>query len=166
MKIYTAIVLLFLSTLFLSCTKEYDCLDNPIVPLFINFSSNDLDTLTLRKFKAEDNFHTLIDTISIITDSNEIFSYYDSSAGAALILHKEIGIRNGYDWQLCIPSKNKTICISKIISEKNQGKRGWGIFSMDPSRPCINKIYSCRIDSSFIDFSDNNNNQYYFNITN
>ena len=166
MKIYTAIVLLFLSTFFLSCTKEYDCLDNPIVPHFINYSTTDLDTLTLRKFKAEDNFHTLIDTISIITNSNEIISYNDSSAGTALIIQKEIGIRYGYDWQLCIPSKNKIICISKIISEKNQGKRGWGIFSMDPARPCINKIYSCWIDSSFIDFSANNNNQYYFNITN
>jgi len=155
--------ILLLSILFVSCVKEYNCLDNPIEAHFINYSFTDLDTLILRKFKAGDDFNTLIDSIFIITGSNgRLYNFNDSSK--ALWIDSENGIRFGYDWQLCIPSKNKTISISKIISEKTQGKRHWGIFSMDPPPPCINKIYSCWIDSNFTDFSGGY--QYYFNINN
>ena len=140
----------------MSCTKEFDCYVSSIEPRFIHYVSADLDTLILRKFKAENNFHTLIDTLFILAGRNGT-RINNNDSTTILMIDKPDAIQYGYDWQLCIPSTNKTISISNIISEKIKKKRVCGVFCMNPGNPgapCLNKIYSCRLDSTLITFSD------------
>jgi hypothetical protein len=149
----------FLLTLILSgCTKEYDCTDLVIQPAFIGFASSDIDTFVLRKFKPNDNYQNLIDTFivkfgdySVYRPSNDTTTVFVSDAGN----DGKVGIKAGYDWQIFIPSINKTVFVSDIISEKTTGKYSWGIFSLDKfANNCANRIFSAKMGNQIINFSD------------
>jgi hypothetical protein len=144
-----AIILVII--LLTSCTKEYDCVDTQISPAFVGYSSSDIDTFVIRKFKISDNFQTLLDT-SVITRS--LSGHYETSNDTTIvsISISPNPIKADFDWQLYIPAKNKTVLISNIVSEKRKGKRGFGIFSMDPGSDCINNIFSAKIDNQHINF--------------
>jgi hypothetical protein len=66
----------------------------------------------------------------------------------------ELGIKAGYDWQIFIPSINRTVFVSEIRSEKKTGKLSSGIFSMDKVPPCTNSIFSAKMDNQIINLSD------------
>jgi hypothetical protein len=128
MKINIIIPAFLLPFVFASCTKEYDCTDLQIQPAFINFSPSDIDTFVLRKFKPSDNYQNLIDTF--IVKYGFYVSYQTSNDTTTVIVTDgKNGIKAGFDWQIFIPAKNKTIFVSDIVSEKKTGKRGYGIFS-------------------------------------
>ncbi len=137
--------LLFLSVLSANCNKEYNCINLPIQPAFIGYASSDIDTFVLRKFKANDNYHSLIDTFII----NGNYSIYNTTNDTTIVFINDAnndnnaGIFVGYDWQIFIPSKNKIVLISDIISEMKTGKQGHGIFSLDHTHPCTNR--SCLV---------------------
>lgn len=143
------IVLIFLE----SCTQEFDCANEQIQPAFINFSLPDLDTLVLRKFQPGNNYQNMIDTFNVIYGYH---AQYLISNDTTIIFINDCknGIKAGYDWQLFIPAKNKTIFISDIVSEKKTGKCGSGIFSMDKfGCGCFNNVFSVKKDSQLISFS-------------
>ena len=143
----TAIILLVI--LLTSCTKEYDCVDTSISPAFVGYSISDIDTFVTRKFIIGDNFQTLIDTLIIVNFGS---GYFLTSGDTTVVYFSNI--KAGFDWQLYIPAKNKTVSITNIESEKRKGKRGYGIFSMDPGADCINNIFSAKIDNQKISFKD------------
>jgi hypothetical protein len=148
---------LFLTIVLFSCTKEYDCTDLPVQPAFIAFSQSDIQTFVLRKFKSNDNFKNLIDT-SIVKYGD--YSVYKTSNDTTIVFVGDAsndgnaGIKFGYDWQIFIPSKNKTVFISDIVSEKKTGKHSSGIFSLDKIGNCTNRIFSAKIDNQIVNFSD------------
>ena len=158
---------LFLTIVLFSCTKEYDCTDLPIQPVFIGFSQSDIDSFVLRKFKSNDNYQNLIDTFiikygdySAYKTSNDTTTVFIGDAGN----DGKVGIKFGYDWQIFIPSKNKTVFISDIISEKKTGKRSSGIFNLDKVSNCTNRIFSVKMNNQIINFSDSSG--YYLFIRN
>lgn len=140
-----------------ACTKEYNCGDIPIQPAFIGFAASDIDTFILRKFELNNNYQNLIDTFIIrkgdsapyqmSNDTTTVFVSDASNSG-------ELGIKAGYDWQIFIPSINRTIFVSEIRSEKKTGKLSSGIFSMDKGPICTNSIFSAKMDNQIINFSD------------
>lgn len=136
----------------ISCTKEYDCADLQIQPAFIGFSPSDIDTFVLKKYKPNDNYQSLVDTFNVIYGYSG--QYYTSNDTASVFVSDgKNGIKAGFDWLLFIPSKNKTIFISDIVSEKKTGKCGSGIFSMDKfGCNCTNKIFSATKDNQVINF--------------
>ena len=146
----------------MSCTKEYDCNDSQISPVFVNYSDSEIDTLILRKYENNSNFQTLIDTLIItprINSGNPIGNngiYLSQNDSTTVLINFPLGIKVGYDWQLFIPATHKVIKISDILSERNHGKRSTGIFrifSLDARPPCTNEIYSCKVDGRLIDFT-------------
>ena len=141
--------IIFLAILITSCTKEYDCSDTQVSPAFIGYSISDIDTLVTRKFKMGDNFQTLLDTLIIINGGRGYFLTSNDTTIAGFS-----NIMAGFDWQLYIPAKNKTVSITNIESEKRKGKRGYGIFSMDPGTDCINNIFSAKVDNQVVRFRD------------
>ena len=156
MAIKFSIATFILIILFSSCSKEYNCSDSQITPAFINYLPSDIDTFVLRKFKAKDNYQTLIDTFVVKRGYNTNYQTFNDTTSVS-IPGGVNGIIAGFDWQLFIPAKNKTVLISDIISEKETGRRGWGIFSMDPGSFCYNNIYSAKIDNQLINFPNFNN---------
>lgn len=165
MRVRSIITTLFSSILISSCTKGYDCIDLQIQPVFINFLPSDLDTFVLRKFKAADNYQTLIDTFVV---KYGYYGLYQTSndTTSVLVTDGKNGIKARFDWQLFIPAKNKTVLISDIISEKKTGKRGYGIFSMDPGPSCTNDIFSAKMNNQIINFSNSDTARHYVYIRN
>lgn len=162
-KIFSS--LFVLCFILVSCTKEYECADNQIQPAFINFDSSDIDSFVIRKFKRGDNFQNLIDTF-IVRDGFNSFYQTSNDTTTVRITDGENGVKPGFDWQIFIPSKNKTVFISDIVSEKKIGKRNLGIFSMDPGPGCTNDIFSAKIDNQVINFTSSEFSSYYVYIPN
>ena len=147
------IIFAFFSIIILTgCTKTYDCEDLQIRPAFINYLPSDIDSFTLRKYKAGNNYQTLIDSLVVIQGSQ---SYYQTSndTTSILVTDGKNGIKAGFDWQIYIRAKNKTVLISDIVSENKKGKRGYGIFSMDPGPGCTNSVISLKVDGQLVIFS-------------
>ncbi len=148
---------LLLITIVLGCTKEYDCDDPPIQPVFIGFDREDIDTFALIKFEANNNYQNAIDTVIV---SSTDYSPYQTSNDTTKIFVSgasnsgELGIKTGYDWQIFIPSIKRTIFISDIRSEQKTGKRSYGIFSMDKVGNCTNRIFSAKMDGQIVNMSD------------
>jgi hypothetical protein len=140
-----------------ACTKEYNCSDLPIQPAFIGFAPSDIDTFILRKFKANNNYQNLIDTF--IIKSGDYSQYRTSNDTTTVFISDasnsgELGIKVGYDWQIFIPSINKTVFVSAIQSEKKTGKVSSGIFNLDKTGVCTNSIFSAKMNNQIINFSD------------
>jgi len=98
------------------------CQDTYITPLFIGFNDADIDTLIVRQFTPNNNFTHISDTA--IFDANKIF--YSRHNDTVLVLFNTISGREKYimpgaDWQIFIPSINRTISISNIESPKIDG---------------------------------------------
>ena len=159
------IAALLLSTVIAGCTKEYDCADLQLQPAFVNYLPADINTFTLRKFKANDNYRTLIDTFVVNYGYNALYQTYRDTT-SVLITAGYSGIMPGFDWQLFIPAKNKTVLIADIVSEKKTGERGYGIFSLDPAPGCTNAVFSAKINSQTFDFSKADNVGYHIYIKN
>jgi hypothetical protein len=134
-------VIALATVLFVSCGKEYhvDCGDPQIQTAFVNYASSDIDTFILRKFKAADNYQTLLDTFKV---SKEWPGVYSISADTTTVFIADgiHGLKAGFDWQIFIPATNKTIFISNIVSEKKTGTCRGGIFSTDKHCDCSNRV--------------------------
>ncbi|HMK26003.1 MAG TPA: hypothetical protein VK483_08245 [Chitinophagaceae bacterium] len=151
MKTKIGIAVLSIVFVFASCTKEYDCTDLQIRPAFIAFSPSDIDTFVLRKFKPADNFQNLIDTFMVTYGFSANYQTSNDTT-TVFVTDGKNGIKAGYDWQIFIPAKNKTVFVSDIVSEKKTEKRGYGIFSLDPAPGCTNNIFSVKKDNQLINF--------------
>ena len=149
MKDKTLISFLFVSCTLLSCTKSYNCADPVIRIGFIGFKQSDLDTLIVRQFKANTNFQTLIDTNLVMYQYNAMFTVSNDTI-TMFSQNPQSQIRNGYDWLVYIPAKNRTVAISNIVGDHKTGGRNWGIFSLDPGPPCINDLFTAKVDSQQI----------------
>ena len=142
---------LLVALLFASCTRSYPCDDAQLQPAFVGFKPADIDTLVLRKFRPGTNFQTLIDTFVVRYSSG----YYNTSHDTTTVFvpDYERGIKAGYDWQLVIPAKRRTVRITAITGEK---KSEQCTFSMDPrSCTCANNLFSAEVDAQLVDFSGN-----------
>jgi hypothetical protein len=147
------------------CTTEYDCADLQIQPAFIGFNLADIDTIVLKKFKAGGNYQIFIDSFIITHGYSGSYRVSNDTTRVSVTDGKN-GIKTGFDWQIFIPAKNKTVFISDIVSDKKTGKRGHGIFSMDPAPGCTNDIFSVKMDNQFVNFSNQGMGGYYVFIRN
>ena len=151
---------MILTFILISCTREYDCTDPPLQPAFIGFSTSEIDTLILKKFKANDNYQHIIDSFIVKHGySGQFETSHDTTI--VFVTDGKNGIKVDYDWQIFIPSISKTVLVSSIESENKTGKCGSGIFSMDKQGCyCTNEIYSAKIDNQIITFSNSNTGRY------
>lgn len=134
-----------------SCTRSYPCDDAQIQPVFVGFKPADIDTLVLRKFAPGTNYRVLIDTFTV---RYGVSGYYRSSHDTTTVFVQEPqnGIRAGYDWQLVVPARRRTVRITDIRGEQKTEKCG---FSMDPrSCTCTNNLFSAKVDTKPVDFSN------------
>jgi hypothetical protein len=139
----------FLLVVLLSgCSTQFDCEDTPVAAIFVGYSKADIDTLVLRKFQAGNNFQQLLDTL-IVTNGNN--TYYQIPGDTITVVSSR-WVKVGYDWQLYIPAKNKTILLTDIVSEKETGKCGRMPVSNKKDCICYNKVFSMKMDGQAINF--------------
>ncbi len=141
--------------LFASCGREYevDCIDPQIETAFINYAKPDIDTFILRKFKAADNYQTLLDSFTVAYGwAGYYTTLHDTTS---IYISGDKGIKAGFDWQIFIPALNKTVLVSDIVTEKKTGTCKNGIFSLDKMAcGCANRVYSAKINNQVVNFPD------------
>ena len=112
------LLLVILTSLLFSC-RNIPCMNAFITPVFVGYSSGDLDTIVLRKFEAGSDFQVLEDT-AIFTNNDTVAAYYTSNDTTIVQLNITSGeykyLLPGDDWQLYLPAKNVTISVSNIVS--------------------------------------------------
>lgn len=135
------LMFLFCSLTFISCFQKHSCVNSYIHPAFIGFSSSDIDTIILRAYKPNENFQHRVDTILV---TNKGASIYTNDNDTTIIYQNDSDpnhwIRQGLDWELYIPAKNKTIRITNINGTQVEGK----------GRVCYNPINSFTVNGQKI----------------
>ena len=134
------IVLIFI--MFAGCEPR-PCINSNLNPVFVGFTSPNIDTIIVRAYQPNDSFNYLLDTIIIPTaygvrhdDSLYLdFRGYNTKRG-----YPELS--PSYDWEIYIPSINKVITISQIISQQTTTS-AW-------KRDCRNPIQSCIQDGQLV----------------
>lgn len=127
-------LLTFLFCGFASCGPARFCSPNLINPVFIGFSPSDIDTLVLKRYKANDSFNILIDTLTFVSPSTGTdaanYGVYRTSNDTTFVninvTTAYIPISYGYDWELYIPAKNRTVSISAITSTQITANKACG----------------------------------------
>lgn len=136
------IVLIYLSSFAFLSGCEYRCSDRRITPLFIGFLPTDIDTVLFKAYVANDNYQHLVKTISVIASQGAGIdtSANDTAVIKATVVDPAYFITPGYDWQIFIPAKNRTVSISNIVSPETEGH----------SKGCWNPINSFIQDNQLI----------------
>jgi len=117
-------VVVYLTVFFLNACKSIHCSNQDIVPVFIGFSASDIDTFIIRTYQKADNFQHLLDT-ALITNDKRMGWYISSNDTTTVVLDFIGGERKkylipGYDWQIYIPSLQRTDSIWDIISPQEE----------------------------------------------
>jgi hypothetical protein len=123
------------------CNQRHPCINNYINPVFVGFSLADVDTIVLRAYRPNDNYLHLVDTTLI---RNLYATIYTTTGDTTVVYvnssNPDHWINPGFDWQIYIPAKNRTIAISNITSTQTEG----------PGRACLNPINSFKQDGQMI----------------
>jgi hypothetical protein len=138
------------------CSHEFTCDDREINTTLIGFTMTDVETLIFRRFKADDNFQTLVDSFTLIRNFR---GYFTSSNDTILVASydQQYRIIAGFDWQIHLPAKNKTISLSQIATEKRTSRCNTGLFNMGKvGCNCVNRIFSAKQDGVTVTFANSN----------
>ena len=145
-------------TLLLSCTMRVPCDDGNIKLGFISFSDTATNSFILRQFKKATNFKTLVDTI-LITQTNGSYKKFNDSLQVEYSFNtkhgytsSKHGLTSEFDYEIYLPSLNKTFQISDIDEEYKMQKKG----STSDNSSCDNyiKAYSVNGQKFVGEFTD------------
>ena len=123
---------------------QYDCGVSGLSLIFVGYSNADVDTIVLRKFTGGQRFANLLDTV-LITNDHVKFTYgqlNDTTGVFPLYYRDNERPIPGFDWEVYIPSQNRTIKISNIVVDESKVP--------SKSRPC--PIVSFMQDSNLISY--------------
>src|SRR5664279_127739 len=143
------IVFVCLLIIISSCNREYNCSNDTLKLTFIGYTKANVDTLIIKKYAANTNFQQLQDSMMFILDtagisqSNDTISFGGNKPNNV--------IQFGSDWQVMVPSTNKTVAISNIVSPQQQGKCSAGYFDKIAC-VCYNSIQSLVQDGQTIPY--------------
>ena len=143
------IVFVCLLIIISSCNREYNCSNDTLKLTFIGYTKADVDTLVVKKYAANTNFQQLQDSMVFILDTSGINQSNDTISFGGNTPNNIIQF--GSDWQVLVPSINKTIDITNIVSPQEQGKCGTGYFSK-VACVCYNSIQSLVQDGQTISY--------------
>lgn len=105
----------------------------------ISFTTTDIDTIIKRKFVKESNFTNQVD--SVIIDRNNAIFEAQTDTLQMVSWKGDIALTSKYDYQLFIPSINKTITVSNINEPQTDG-------NCDHKVQCVNRIVSVKLNGS------------------
>lgn len=136
-KILTIIPVL----LFFSGCRNLPCSNQPLTPYFIGFTPSDIDTLIVRQYKPNESFLHITDTALFINNVNIVYTTLNDTTIVNFnhISGEEKYLLPGYDWQIYIPSINRTVSISDIVSPQTEVS----CFKCG----CVNPVNSLVVDS-------------------
>jgi hypothetical protein len=113
-----------LSVFLIGC-HVYSCEPNLINPTFIGFSATDIDTVILRAYEPNDNYQHLVDTFRVFKNKAVYTTMHDTTIVYLNVVYDGIAnqiIKAGFDWQIYIPAKKRTVSISNIMTDATVGQ--------------------------------------------
>jgi hypothetical protein len=136
------LIILISAIVFTSCSRTVPCSNQYVTPAFVGFKFSELDTLIIRKYKKDDNYLTLLDTVLITTDSTILSK--GSSNDTTIVLLNHISGEEKYifpdnDWEIYIPARNMLVSMSNFVSPQTDHKCTLG---GDLCPGCLNPINS------------------------
>ena len=120
-----------------SCNQT--CHDAESSISLIGFTSNETDTIIVRKFSKSTNFTTLLDTF-LVTEANTSYNRINETLHIFVSFAPEHGLASGYNYEIYIPENNKLYQISEIV--ENYESQNVGCKKV----LCINSIASYKIN--------------------
>jgi len=116
-------IMIFLLTVTLPSCMTYPCNKGFINPAFVGFSPGDIDTIILRAYKPNDNYLHLVDTIIVQNAGTNIYTTSNDTTVVYININSSTNtlVIPGFDWQIYIPAKNRTVMISNIITTPTKG---------------------------------------------
>src|SRR6202012_2966309 len=117
MKHFSIRMLLIVGVLpiFLMGCPVHSCEPNFINPTFIGFSATDIVTVIVRRYKPSDNYQHLLDTFKVFKNEAIYTPMHDTTLvflNDGIVNHMIIA---GFDWQIYIPAKKRTVSINNIM---------------------------------------------------
>ena len=132
-------ILFFLWAAFTSC--EYHCSNATSTISFVNFQSNETDTLIVRKFIKAENFTKILDSFVL---NNLTSGYYQSNDTLKIIeaYKTDNGLLSSYDYEIFLPEISKTYKITEIVENLQSINKGLS----NTKEGCINSISSYKVN--------------------
>lgn len=137
-----------------SCGGTCSCMDDSLVPAFIGYDTSELDTVIIKRFAKGSNFGQQLDSFAFTTATVVYSKSGDTTNIVAMRGDQRLSVDS--DWQVSIPSGNRTVRISEITIEKREQHCG-GIFGLDKTL-CINPVLSFKKDGVVTTFNPNDFN--------
>ena len=129
-------------SIFHSCS--YSCSDATLSISLIGFTSDETDTVIVRKFTKSADFTTKLDTF-LLSETNSSYSLKNDTLEISASYGNENGLRSVYDYEIYLPESNKLYQITEIMevyrSISNSGCTKEG---------CMNSITSYKINGQSI----------------
>lgn len=145
-----AIVLIFIA-LTIGCRKNLTCTDGTVSLNLINYTSQEIDTLIITTSEPG-NSQPILNTRTLVKDQN--MTHIVSGDTIRIQVSADF-LSQSFDWQITIPSVNRTISITSIEGERRTIQVG--TFTTDSF--CENRIFSCLVDGVKITFPGQNDFQ-------
>jgi len=123
---------------------QYSCRDAEISISLIGFTSNETDTIIVRKFTKSTGFSTILDTFSL-NKTNSSYNLKNDTLEVNASYGTHIGLRSGYNYEIYLPENNKLYQISEIVEDyRSISNTGC------TKESCINSITSYKLDGKII----------------
>ncbi|HYE54445.1 MAG TPA: hypothetical protein VD996_06360 [Chitinophagaceae bacterium] len=135
--------LLFTIIFFLAaCGDNYICPKDPLFPAFINYSTQDIDTIYLEVYQKGTNFSTRLNTIRLDRGNTS----FEIAGDTAKMFMGRIADRltDEYDYRFVNPTDNKKVSVTDLKYTLYEGRRG-GLFGWD-SQDCNSPLVSYKRD--------------------
>ncbi len=110
---------------FSSCCFEADCDQGQLNPIFVSFTDAEIDTLVFRRYEIGSNFQTKKDSF-FISRINLLFpNRQGDSVFMSLSQSLLFQIKPSYQYEIFVPSLNKTYQISNIIEKSRDNENAF-----------------------------------------
>jgi hypothetical protein len=138
--------LIAIGLIMLGCGRNMTCSDGYIVVNFIDYTSEELDTLVIKKFTNTIPQEEIFSR-TLIKDSTMSFRVSNDTSQLSTFFNPDF-FTQSYNWQIIIPSVNKTISITSIDGDRRTEKVG----TFSRYAYCYNRLFSCFVDGVKITF--------------
>jgi bisphosphoglycerate-dependent phosphoglycerate mutase len=125
-----------------SCMQT--CAEVELSISLIGFTSNETDTIIVRKFSKSTGFSTIIDTF-LLNEKNSGYQLQNDTLKIIAAYGTDNGLLSRYDYEIYLPEGNKLYQVSEIMEDyRSESTSGC------TKEYCINSITSYKINGKLI----------------
>ena len=139
-----------------SCTKTEDvaCNNGSLLLYTAGFDSTDFDSAVTLRYKQDNAFDSLIDTVATTYQASSAadtgyLSQQDPAFAIKTHITAQAGLNPGFDYKIILPAIGKTYLLTNIVqtgTTHHVFSASRGISDPNGSLQCFNNVVSCQIN--------------------